>query len=259
MSNLSILRYTFFLLAALQSGSTALAQNTVPEIELRPGLVITQSCRVKSGTYRFAPKGDSLTALVRVAGRGISVDFQQAELRSTADSTRPDLFRGLAVEVEGADIQIKNLKIRGYKVGVLARPGTQGLLLDGVDASYNYRPRLLSGWAKEDERDWLSYHHNDQHEWLRYGAGIYLLGCTEATVRNCRVSACQNALLLDQSDNCLIYNNFFTFNSGLRGGPLPEQQQPGNAQPARLERARLLAQPLRPRTGFGSNFVLRTK
>jgi nitrous oxidase accessory protein NosD len=81
--------------------------------------------------------------------------------------------------------------------------------------SYNYRPRLRSIREREDFSDWLSYHHNEQDEWRRYGAGIYLKNCVRATVRGCRITGCQNALLMTGCNDGLVYNNFFAFNSGL--------------------------------------------
>jgi len=191
-----------------------------PEIAFRPGLVIAQSCRIKPGAYRFdAPAavtaGDRYTPLITISGNDLTVDFQHAELRSTADPTRPDRFTGLAIEVRGQNITIKNARVHGFKVALLAHGGSAGLTIEDSDFSYNYRPRLRSIREREDFSDWLSYHQNEHGEWLRYGAGIYLDHCPGATVRNCRITGNQNALLLNGCDEGLFYNNTFQFNSGL--------------------------------------------
>ncbi|MCC7244429.1 MAG: right-handed parallel beta-helix repeat-containing protein [Saprospiraceae bacterium] len=187
----------------------------LPEIELHPGIVITQSCRVKFGRYSLpvAP-GDTSKGQIQVRGNNLVIDFQQAELVSTADPQHPDLFQGIAIDISGAGIELKNARIRGFKIALFAYDAPR-LRLENNDFSYNYRPRLLSGREKENEADWLSYHHNERDEWMRYGSGMYLRNCDGSVVRGCRITGCQNALLMTQSDSCLIYNNVFQFNSGL--------------------------------------------
>ncbi|MCC6460285.1 MAG: right-handed parallel beta-helix repeat-containing protein [Saprospiraceae bacterium] len=200
-----------FLLLALPAAAQS------PEITLRTGLVITQSCRIKPGEYRLsAPSPDSARQgpVLIIRGDHLSIDFQGAELRSGLDPTRPDRFAGVAIQLEGRHITLKNARIHGYKVALLA-VGTTGLRIENSDFSYNYRPRLRSVREHEDFSDWLSYHHNDQDEWLRYGAGLYLKNCDSALVKDCRITGCQNALLLSGCRDALVYNNIFQFNSGL--------------------------------------------
>ena len=177
------------------------AQNS--EIILTQNLVIQNSGVVKTGRYVLQASAEnfakptapaSIEGVITIEGDGITVDFQGAELRSAADAARPDLFSGLAIRVKGRNITLKNAIVRGFKVALLAE-GAQNLTLENCDFSYNYRPRLLSTPAKENESDWLSYHHNDKDEWLRYGAGIYLKNCPRATVRGCRITGNSRATL----------------------------------------------------------------
>lgn len=187
-------------------------------------MTIRHSCTIQAGNYawtgyredHFEGKFDLSTArpVLIIAGENITVDFQGAEWTGHPDRTRPDQFRGVAFLVKGKGITLKNVRIRGYKVAILA-DSVQNLLLENCDVSYNYRPRLYSGREKETFSDWLSYHHNERDEWLRYGAGIYLRDCSEFTVRQCRATGNQNALLLQRCNNGLVYNNLFQFNSGL--------------------------------------------
>ncbi len=205
------------LLLYLYAAANLLAQT--PEVELRAGLVITKSCRIKPQTYVLAAKaevapGDPYQPVIAIVGDDIEVDFQQAELRSPAAPERPDRFTGLAIEVRGKNVVLKNARVHGYKVGLLAHH-SPGLKVENCDFSYNYRPRLRSSREREDFSDWLSYHQNDRNEWLRYGAGIYLDSCPNATVRDCRITGNQNALLMTRCDDGLFYNNNFSFNSGL--------------------------------------------
>lgn len=186
------------------------AQTT--EVPLSKGLLLEQSCKIRQGIYEL-PVAAGQTCIT-IAGENLEIDFQNTELRGAALNDPPDGFSGTAIVVKGKNITLKNLKIRGYKVAVYAE-NVEGLLIQDCDFSYNYRPRLRSIREREDFSDWLSYHQNEKDEWLRYGAGIYLKNCTEPVVRGCRISGCQNALLMSGCNGGLVYNNFFTFNSGL--------------------------------------------
>lgn len=199
-----------FLLLLLFFPAALVAQTT--EITLTQNLVIRQSCVVKTDQYVLQANADQ--QVITIEGDHISVDFQGAELRSTADAVRPDLFIGTAIRLKGSHITIKNAIVRGFKVALLA-DGVQNLHLENCDFSYNYRPRLRSTREREDFSDWLSYHQNEKDEWLRYGAAIYLKNCPSAQVKGCRVTACQNALLMSGCNDATIYNNFFHYNSGL--------------------------------------------
>lgn len=207
----------FALLTLLFVAGPVAAQT--PEVELKPGLLLSKSCNIKPDTYRFEPvldiqAGEPYRPLITIAGNDLVVDFQNAELRSTADPARPDLFVGLAIEVRGRNITIKNARVHGFKVALLAHDAP-GLTVEDSDFSYNYRPRLRSTREREDFSDWLSYHQNDRNEWLRYGAGIYLDSCPNATVRACRITGNQNALLMTRCNDGLFFNNNFSFNSGI--------------------------------------------
>ena len=193
-------------------------------LALRAGMTIESSCAIERREYRLDPPraygfvppfgADTAQAVITIRGDDIIADFQNAALIGADDGTLPDNFRGVAIRIEGRRITLRNARIRGFKVAVLALD-VENLRLENCDFSYNYRPRLYSGREQEDERDWLYYHHNEQDEWLRYGAGAYLRDCRFFVVKNCRATANQNALLLHRCDGGLIYNNTFQFNSGL--------------------------------------------
>ncbi len=155
-----------------------------------------------------------LHAPVMVRGNNITVDFGGSTLQGSPQTVEPDQRKGLGIEVSGNDVTIENLHVRGYKVGLLAR-GCKRLRLLNCDFSYNWKQHLHSTLEKEDESDWQSYHHNENDEWLRYGAGIYLRGCDHFEVKGCKVQGGQCGLMLTQCDNGLVWNNDFSFNSGL--------------------------------------------
>lgn len=185
-------------------------------LEIRPGMIITQSTRFQPGLYQFdAPDSLFEQALLTITGENLELDFSGVEIRSTADPSRPDQFSGLAIKVEnGRNVAIKNLKVRGFKVALMAS-NVDSLRIVGGDLSYNYRQRLSSTREKEDAKDWLSYHANEEGEWLRYGAAVYLENCQNALVKNLHITGGQNGLMLTRSNGGLFYNNVIQFNSGI--------------------------------------------
>ena len=202
-------------LAAAAPCAVANAQGPTPEIELRPGLIITQSVRVVPKTYRF-PAPTSLDApLVTIRGDDVTVDFQGAVLEGLEPSADPDQATGLAVFIDGGtNVTLSNAVVRGYKIGILAR-STRGLTVTGSDLSYNWKPRLYSLVEHESLVDWLSYHDNEDRQWLRFGAAIYLEGVTTGVIRGNTVMQGMNGLLMTRSDSVTVIDNRFTHNSGL--------------------------------------------
>jgi len=185
------------------------------QVELRRGMVITQSTRIVPKTYRLAAPASLDSAVITIRGDDVTVDFQGATLEGMAPETDPDRATGVAIRVEGGrNVRILNARIRGYRVGILAR-GTQGLTLIDNDVSYTWKPRLFSLVEHESLVDWLSYHHNENNEWLRYGAAIYLDDVAGGELRNNVAVGGMNGLLLVRSKWLAIRDNTFSFNSGL--------------------------------------------
>ena len=182
---------------------------------LKKGLVITRSTKIKKGTYTLDAYDSLDKSVIVIEGNNIVVDFAGATLNGNSKAQAPDQFHGVAIVVRnGKNITIKNLAAKGYKVAVIAR-NIQGLTIQNCDFSYNYRQHLNSTQQKEDISDWLTHHHNENDEWLRYGAAIYMRGCTGFTISNSRVTGGQNALMMMECNNGTVYNNDFSFNSGL--------------------------------------------
>lgn len=196
-------------------------------VVLQPGTILTKSCRVLKATYRFPmPEGEkqaggetipTLTPALVVKGDGITVDFAGATLLGSAETAQPNERKGLAVQVEGNNVTIKNLNVHGYKVGLIAR-NCKGLKVLDSDLSYNWKQHLASTTEKEDESDWQSYHHNENDEWLRYGAGIYLSGCEGFEVKGVKIVGGQCGLMLNRSNKGTVWNNNFSFLTGVGFG-----------------------------------------
>lgn len=185
------------------------------QVVLRPGMVITQSTRITPKTYRLAAPASLDSAVITIRGDDVTVDFQGAVLQGMAPETAPDRATGVAIRVEGGrNVRILNARVRGYRVGILAR-GTKGLALIDNDVSYTWKPRLFSLIEHESLVDWLSYHHNENREWLRYGGAMYLEDVAGGELRNNVAVGGMNGLLLVRSNGLVIRGNTFSFNSGL--------------------------------------------
>ena len=190
-------------------------QRTLPTIELKHGLVITQSARVVPRVYELPSIAPADSPIIVIRGDNITVDFAGALLQGAPSDSNPDLGRGIAIYVDrGSNVRILNARARGYKVGLLAHATTNLALVDN-DFSYNWKPRLFSVIEHESLIDWLSFHHNDANEWLRYGAGIYLDSVQSGDIRGNTVRQGMNGLLLARSNGLTIRNNDFSFNSGV--------------------------------------------
>jgi parallel beta-helix repeat protein len=178
------------------------------------GTVIATTTRVPAGTYTLASADLQHPAFI-IRGSNITVDFTGVTLRGAAPEADPDGFTGLGVLVDGGEnVTIKNLTARGYKVGVLARRSAK-LHVTGANLSYNWKARLYSLVEHESLLDWMSYHHNDKDEWLDQGAGIYLADSDGVEIDRTTIVQGQNGLMLARSNGAKIWNNNFSFNSGI--------------------------------------------
>ena len=158
------------------------------EKPLTAGMKIDKTTRIRKGDYKFDAKATLEEAVIIIEGDNITVDFNNSELKGSNQTKNPDEFFGVGIIIRNSrNVTIKNLKARGYKVALLVN-NAEGLILENCDFSYNYRQHLNSSQEKEDVSDWMSYHHNENDEWLRYGAAIYLRNCNTATIKNCRVT-----------------------------------------------------------------------
>jgi hypothetical protein len=191
-------------------------RSSTPEKTLKKGLVITSDAKIKKAVYKLDADQNSNEPVILVEGYRVTVDFNNATLQGSNSKKNPDEFFGIAIVISShsTNVTIKNLKVKGYKVALFAE-GATSLTLENCDFSYNYRQHLNSTQESEDISDWMSYHHNENDEWLRYGAAIYLRDCNMPIIRNCKVTGGQNALMMTNCNDGLIVNNDFSFNSGI--------------------------------------------
>jgi parallel beta-helix repeat protein len=194
-------------------GGLRAADQTLPRVTPTAGIVIGRSVRLAPGTYRL--RGAAERPAITIKGENITVDLTGVTILGGDPLADPDSYVGTGIAIDaGSHITLSGGTIRGYKVGIMARRSPH-LRLTKNDLSYNWRPRLWSGIEKESLADWLSYHQNEKDEWLRYGAGIYLSECDDAQIDNNRVVQGQNGLMITRSARLKIWNNTFSWNSGI--------------------------------------------
>ena len=184
-------------------------------VRITRGMVITHSVHIAPGTYRIHAPASLDSAVIIIRGDNITVDFKGATLEGSPFADDPDEAAGVAIRIEGGhNVKVVNARVRGYKVGIMAR-GTRELSLLDNDLSYNWKPRLYSLVEHESLMDWLSHHNNEHDEWLRYGAAIYLSDVKGGSIRGNRITQGMEGLMLTRSDSIRIWNNTIEFNSGV--------------------------------------------
>ena len=191
---------------------------TIPSV----GLHIKKTILMAPGHYSL-PTSDTNSiqnqgGVIVIEGKNIVVDLAGVVLNGAGKNPTfaPNQFDGIAIEIKpgSSHITIKNATIKGYKIGIKA-DRVEALTIDNCDLSYNYRDALKSNIEKEDESDWMSFHNNENDEWMRYGAGIYIKNCKGATITNNTVTNGQCGLMLTSCNDALVTDNNFSFNSGI--------------------------------------------
>lgn len=144
----------------------------------------------------------------------VTLDLENSVMIGGDASKSPDEAVGRGIVVRNArNVTIRNATIRNYKVAIYAE-NAPGLTIENCDVSSNYRGRLKSTPMREHYSDWLHGHRNDDNEWLRYGAGIYLLRCDGAKIIHNRARDGQNGICLVSTNNALVEHNDMSFMSG---------------------------------------------
>ena len=207
-------RLSLWIGVALGLSFVGTSAQQLPTVPLSAGIVIERSVRVRPGTYRLASASLDQPAVI-IRGDNIVVDLTGVILEGGNPFADPDTFTGVGVLVDGARrATVRGATIRGYRVGLRARHAPR-VHLTRLDLSYNWKPRLKSGLEQEDPSDWLSFHQNEKDEWQRYGAAIYLTDSDDAEIDHNRAVQGMNGLMVARSARLRIWNNTFSFLSGI--------------------------------------------
>lgn len=184
--------------------------------DLTAGMIIRTSVTINPKTYNLDANTDNRQPLILIQGHDIVVDFNHALLQGSNHTQRPNEFFGIAIQVAkgSSNVTILNAEVHGYKIAILAED-VKGITIANTDLSYNYRQHLQSNLFREDVSDWMSYHKNENDEWKRYGAAIYLKDCKNAVIRDNLVTGGQCALMMTGCTGAEVTDNNFSFNSGI--------------------------------------------
>ncbi len=181
----------------------------------RDNVVIDRSCTVKIKPGAVIKDRDN-NGVVHIKASNISVEFSgDAILRGAEERFPHEQMTGTGVRIDGhSNVQIRGLRASGFKAGLHAT-NASGLVIEGGDFSDLFRHRLFSDVAKEDQRDWLWPHRNDQNEWLtNYGAAVYVEDSANVSISRIRVRTGQNGIILDRCTNAKVFNNDCSYLSG---------------------------------------------
>lgn len=178
----------------------------------RDDVRIESSCTVEPGPKPIDDaNGDGV---LHIVGEGVTVTFTRTPLLGASPDVPHDQLRGIAVRVLAKNVTLRGAQIAGFKCGVWAS-GADGLSVEGCTFSDNFRQRLRSTLAAEDQSDWLWPHKNDANEWLHdYGAAIYVEESSGVTLRLNTARRGQNGICLRRVDNSRVFDNDLSFLSG---------------------------------------------
>lgn len=196
-------------------GCGAMAATMAQGTQLTAGMRIEREMAPAKGQYLLANDDETArSAAIVIAGDDLTLDFAGVTLEGSPQTAEPTDRKGTGILITGKNVTLKNAVVRGYKIGIAAR-GAHGLKLVNCDVSYNWKQRLLSSREREDVADWMSYHRNEDDQWLRYGAAVYIRGCDRVEVVGCRATGGQCGLMMTESNHALVWNNDFSFLSGV--------------------------------------------
>ncbi len=166
------------------------------EIPLYAGLHLTASATIQADTFWLDPlPGDS--AVIRISGNNIVVDFNGAVLRCTADPLLPDELDGWGIQIlEGQNIELRNLHIQGYRGGIWASHCDSLHIFDS-EINYLYRPTPEAPPNLNTP-----------------ASAIYLDQCKAPLLHDLNIGKVHNGISLYRSSTGHIYNNTISFNSG---------------------------------------------
>ena len=132
------MRFCFFSILVLLMG----CQNSSKPFKYSPGTILSGNMVLSPDTIIVKSAEIQSQPFLIIEGNNTTIDFQGTYIKTDRPMDQPDLFSGIAISVRaGKNIQIKNLKISGFKTAIHVE-GIENFTLKNCDLSYNYRPEL---------------------------------------------------------------------------------------------------------------------
>ncbi len=189
---------------------------SVPDVIVdRDNVVIKESCRIVIPPGTVIRDSDD-NGVLHIDADNITVEFApESVLVGSSNLIDRDALTGCGIRIHArSKVTLKNLNIRGYKVGLWADE-TVALVIEKADLRNLFSRRLLSTPEAEDASDWFYPHHNDERPWrVEYGGAIVIERSREPVIRDVTVRQGQNGIILDRVFGSQIYDNDCSFLSG---------------------------------------------
>ena len=167
-------------------------------------MVISESVTVLPDTFRI--NGSDHNPAIIIKGENIVVNFQGATLKGSNDKIHPNEFRGIGILVKGKNIEIKNLNLQGYYLGILADQ-TDNLKITNSNLSYNFR-------CKNEHKNKIykcSQPINSKFGEIR-AAGLIVKHSKDIVIENNKITHNNTGVILENEVTGEIHNNKITFN-----------------------------------------------
>ena len=170
-------------------------------------MIINKSVTISPDTFFINGEKNSAKELITIKGKNIIINFNGAVLKGSNDVKFPDEFYGIGLKVVGENIEIKNLKVQGYQLGLFAFD-VDGLKITNCEFSHNFRCNLNNQNNCPNGFSILGTNN------LQI-AGISLNKCKNIEISNSKIRQSQNGIIVNNCKGGSIYNNSITFNSNL--------------------------------------------
>ena len=173
-------------------------------ISLRKGMVISKTVTVLVDTFRIDGNTDEPAIVIK--GNNIVIDFQGAVLKGSNDKNLPDEYYGIGILVEGNNIEIKNLNLQGYYVGIFATL-TDNLNINNCKINYNFRCKNVT----KNKINKCSKPLESKFGKIR-AAGLTINKSQKISLENNKITHNNTGVILESGVTGKIYNNKVTFN-----------------------------------------------
>jgi hypothetical protein len=171
---------------------------------LEKGLIISESVTVLTDTFNITVSYKNPAIIIE--GENMVINFQGATLKGSNDKTLPNEFYGIGILVKGKNIEIKNLNIQGYYLGILADQ-TDNLKITNSNLSYNFR-------CKNEHKNKI--YKCSQPIDSKFGeiraAGLIVKHSKDIVLENNKITHNNTGVILENEVTGEIYNNKIIFN-----------------------------------------------
>ena len=196
-----ILQSSFLLLIVFFS-----CKKNTTNIRLEEGMIISESVTVLADTFRINSNEKLEKPAILIQGNNIIVDFQGAVLIGSNNKKLPNEFYGLGILVQGKNIEIKNLNLQGYYLGILATQA-DSLKINNSNLSYNFRCKN----GNKNKIYACSQPIDSKFGKIR-AAGLIVNHSQNIVLDNNKITHNNTGVILATEVTAKIYNNKITFN-----------------------------------------------